>query len=74
MSTQSAENYLDELLNSVSSGSKQEELKEEDIFAIRHIRNTEYIRHCILVCTKVWQHERTYINKSFCFMIKPLTV
>ena len=33
MSTKSAENYLDELLNSVSSGKSNEELKEEDIFA-----------------------------------------
>ena len=32
MSTQSAENYLDELLNSVSTGKKQDNLMEEDIF------------------------------------------
>ena len=43
MSTQSAENYLDELLNSVSSGSKQEALKEEDIFA-EEIENQSEIK------------------------------
>jgi len=38
MSTKSAENYLDELLNSVSSGKSHEELTEEDIF-VDEIKN-----------------------------------